>query len=300
MSVDNTRKFAGKGGSYQQHRPGYAFATFEAMFKELGLTGAEAAEIVVADIGAGTGFVSCQLAGIAKVIGVEPDPSMRFIASAELDERKNTDAIGAANLLYRSNLNDSFITDGRSDSLGMIAASSIDIITSGTAAHWFAQDPNPTLAEWNRVLKPEGKVAILFSFLDVDHEATSSLVNLYKERFNVKWEELGLFRTKALSEKFIDSNSQTEASVDFILRMDKERFLNWLGTTSGPTREQFSEADLECLGDFFDKYKNKKLFKDVGDEAPKEVIEILYKSSVYVGALKGREVNAELERAARK
>ncbi len=300
---DNTKLFAGKGQKYHEHRPGYAFATFEHLFKSIGIAGNPQTELVVLDVGAGTGFGMSQLAGVAKVISVEPDPSMREIAKADLERRQSNGSTDnnrfLLGTLYQSNIDASTVIDGTSDKLPTVADKSIDLIFSGTAAHWFVPSQEATLGEWDRVLKPEGKVAILFSFLDVEHGTTNSLAELYKQRFDVQWEKLGLFQTKALTERFVDGNSIDEASVNFVLRMDREKFLSWLGTTSGPTREKFSPEDLECLNRFFDANKNKELHKEIGDKEPKEVIEILYKSTAYIGVLKGREVAVETPTAAR-
>ena len=72
--MDNTSRFTGRADVYAKARPGYAAE----LIKKLSAWAELSPASTVADIGAGTGIFSAQLAAIgARVIAVEPNDDMR-------------------------------------------------------------------------------------------------------------------------------------------------------------------------------------------------------------------------------
>ncbi|HEX9002361.1 MAG TPA: class I SAM-dependent methyltransferase [Blastocatellia bacterium] len=122
--------FSGKVAGYAAHRWNYAPAAIEHIVQTAQLT----AGSVVADIGAGTGMLGEHFLGRAgRVFAIEPNAEMRQAASFEM-------------------------LDGRSDAT-TLPDRSVDLIAVGRAIHWFP--PESTKAEFQRILKPGGFLAVL-------------------------------------------------------------------------------------------------------------------------------------------
>lgn len=132
------QNFSGKEGSYARHRWNYAPAAIDFMLQTAELPAAA----VVADIGAGTGMLTAHFLGrVGRVIAVEPNAGMRQTLAATLGAQ--------ADLL---------VLDACADATTLPAAS-VDLIAVGRALHWFP--PAPTRAEFARILKPAGWLAVL-------------------------------------------------------------------------------------------------------------------------------------------
>jgi SAM-dependent methyltransferase len=98
----------------------------------------------VVDIGAGTGLSTMLWAGIAdQVTALEPSADMRAVLAAKV-------AAGPAAPTRFT------VADAVAERTGLPAASA-DIVTAGTAMHWF--DPVRALPEIRRVLRPGGLLA---------------------------------------------------------------------------------------------------------------------------------------------
>jgi SAM-dependent methyltransferase len=132
--------FSSKVIDYLASRPDYPAALFEFLRVECNLhRGA-----MVADIGAGTGLLTQGLLAQGySVVAVEPNAAMRAAA-----DRLLTGIHG-----YRS-------AEGAAESIPA-PASSVDLITAGQAFHWF--EIETARAEFRRVLRPRGKVALVWN-----------------------------------------------------------------------------------------------------------------------------------------
>lgn len=129
--------FAGKAEDYASFRPDYSSAAIETLLARVRL----GADDDVADLGSGTGLLTRHLLTRARrVYGIEPAEDMRRVAEARFGESFTS----VAAVAERTTLPDN----------------SIDVVTSGNAFHYF--DPLATRAEVTRILRPGGRVAVLF------------------------------------------------------------------------------------------------------------------------------------------
>ena len=130
--MDVTDRFSDRVEAYTRYRPGYP----EALVDALGLGGLD-----VADVGAGTGVFTALLAPRAgRVVALEPNTPMREALQRALP--------GVQAL------------PGRAEATGLPDAS-VDVLTCAQAFHWF--DPEAFRAEAARVLRPGGRVAVVFN-----------------------------------------------------------------------------------------------------------------------------------------
>jgi SAM-dependent methyltransferase len=122
--------FARSAEAYELGRPGYPAAALEPLGLSPGL--------VVLDLAAGSGKLTRPLlASGAEVIAVEPVAEMRALLPAEVDA-----------------------LDGTAESIPL-GAGSVELVTVAQAFHWF--DGDAALAEIHRVLRPGGRLALLWN-----------------------------------------------------------------------------------------------------------------------------------------
>lgn len=132
------RAFDGLAATYAAHRPSYPSAIIDALVAPIG--GPAPAQAL--DVGCGTGISTRLLAerGLA-VVGIDPNADMLAMARAA----------GPATIEYRI---------GSAERTGC-ADASIDLVLAAQAFHWFA--PSAALAEFARILRPGGRVALLWN-----------------------------------------------------------------------------------------------------------------------------------------
>jgi ubiquinone/menaquinone biosynthesis C-methylase UbiE len=70
---------------------------------------------------------------------------------------------------------------GTAEATGLPDAS-VDLVSCFQAFHWF--DPTPTLLEFHRILKPTGRLAVVWNNRDLDDELTQSYTQLVKTASN--------------------------------------------------------------------------------------------------------------------
>ncbi len=140
-------KFNGMGKIYSKYRPAYSFNFIDYLFTNVGISQSS----IIADIGSGTGILTKQLLEKdSKVYGIEPNADMRVIAETNLKSfSKFTSVNGSAENTT-------------------IADNSIDYITVAQAFHWF--DRERFKKECQRILKPEGKVILVWNSWDNKNE----------------------------------------------------------------------------------------------------------------------------------
>ena len=137
---DPKQRFSGRAENYARHRPGYPPEVLSFLESECSLTQRWA----VADVGSGTGILSgLFLSNGNRVFGVEPNEEMRGAAERLLGgDPRFTSVAGSAEATA--------LEDG-----------GVDLVAAGQAFHWF--DPEAARAEFLRVLKPDGWVALVWN-----------------------------------------------------------------------------------------------------------------------------------------
>jgi ubiquinone/menaquinone biosynthesis C-methylase UbiE len=134
--TDTSEYFTGLADDYDRHRPGYPPAVFEAALAGLPRPAA------AADVGCGTGISSRLLAAAgATVTGIDPNRDM-------LEQARARDTPGA---VYRA---------GSAEATGLDDGS-VDLVLCAQAFHWF--DDETALAEFHRILRPGGRLALLWN-----------------------------------------------------------------------------------------------------------------------------------------
>ena len=138
-------RFSSRAELYRKYRPGYPEVAIHHLIHGLGMN----AQSRIADIGSGTGLSAEPfLKRGLRVIGVEPNPEMRRAAEDHLKAYPGFSSV-----------------NGSAEDT-TLPAQSIDFIIAATAYHWF--DPEPTRAEFRRILKPGGQVILLWNTRKID------------------------------------------------------------------------------------------------------------------------------------
>ena len=140
-----TQRFSNRVDNYIRYRPSYPREVVELLRAECGLT----LDAVVADIGSGTGkLTELLLPHTKQVFAVEPNLEMREAGERLLQEHPNFTSInGTAEVTT-------------------LPDRSVDLIVAGQAFHWF--DRERTKVEFKRILKPGGRVALIWNDRQVD------------------------------------------------------------------------------------------------------------------------------------
>jgi ubiquinone/menaquinone biosynthesis C-methylase UbiE len=146
--------FTGHAGDYSNYRNAYPQAFIEHLYEKAGFTDST----VIADIGSGTGILSRQLLSKgSKVLCVEPNQDMRAAAEQNL-----------------SGYNGFHSVNGTAEKTALDTGS-VDFVTVGTAFHWF--DETAFKAECRRILKPGGKVVLVWNSRPVNRNAGAFVIN---------------------------------------------------------------------------------------------------------------------------
>ena len=156
--MDNTQRFSGRVSNYVKYRPSYPNVYLDYLESEIGFN----RDSAVADIGAGTGILSKLLAPRVKtVFAVEPNAEMRLAAAEYCKDAPNV-----------------VVTDGSAEAT-TLPDSSVDFITAAQAFHWFKLEE--ARREFGRILKPGGRVALVWNVRDITKPFGSEYEQLIKQ-----------------------------------------------------------------------------------------------------------------------
>jgi ubiquinone/menaquinone biosynthesis C-methylase UbiE len=235
MSVHDTarRGFANAAHVYEESRPGYPDDAIRWLTEQLGL---EPGKTVV-DLAAGTGKLTRLLTPTgATVIAVEPVDEMR-----DALERTTTAASAGPGTAERTGLPDG----------------SADAVTVAQAFHWF--DGPAALTEIHRVLRPAGKLAIVYNVRDLSdpvQHAVDDLVNAHRGatpshrsgRWRTALEETELF-TPVAKREF--PNIQ---EVDADLLVHRVASISFISELPEPERRHVLDATRDIAADLPDRF----------------------------------------------
>lgn len=137
---DAKQRFSNRAADYARYRPGYPHEVLEVLRCWCSVK----PEYAVADIGSGTGLLSkLFLENGNRVFGVEPNPEMRAAGQEFLSPYPRfTSVAGSAEATT-------------------LPSESVDLVAAAQAFHWF--EVAPTRREFQRILKPKGRVTILWN-----------------------------------------------------------------------------------------------------------------------------------------
>lgn len=154
--LNSTQRFSSRVENYIKYRPHYPKAVVDLLRRDCQLSPAS----IIADVGSGTGILTELLLHNGNtVFGVEPNKEMREAAERLLCKYS----------AFRS-------INGTAEAT-TLADLSIDILTAGQAFHWFKR--NETRAEFVRILKPRGWVALMWNDRNIsDHPFFKAYENL--------------------------------------------------------------------------------------------------------------------------
>ena len=154
-------KFSGLADVYSKYRPSYPAEVLQMIRENIG------GMAVIADIGAGTGKFTrclCKLEN-AEIICAEPNADMLEKAKLSLADEARLGKVR-------------FMQTAAEDT--QLADSSVDIVTAAQAFHWF--DAAGFKAECRRILKPHGKVLLLWNTVEKDSSVAAEI-----SRICAKW-----------------------------------------------------------------------------------------------------------------
>ncbi|WP_035985879.1 class I SAM-dependent methyltransferase [Leptolyngbya sp. KIOST-1] len=146
-TLDPLGRFSDRAQDYARYRSSYPRAAIAAIL--FGLS--EPAQLVVADIGAGTGISSRLLGDLgARVIALEPNAEMRAAAAPHAQVT---------------------VQSGTAEQTGL-GDRSVDVVTCCQSFHWF--NAPPAVAEFSRILRPGGRLALLWNDWNLDDPGTAA------------------------------------------------------------------------------------------------------------------------------
>ncbi len=146
-------RFSDRATDYVKYRPSYPAAAIDAILAGLG----EPSQLTAADLGAGTGISSRLLAerGV-RVLAIEPNAEMRQAAAPHpLVEFR----------------------DGTSETTNL-PDESLDLVVCFQSFHWF--NHILTLPELRRILKPSGRLAVVWNLRDRADALTQGYTQIVK------------------------------------------------------------------------------------------------------------------------
>ncbi|MEL7121560.1 MAG: class I SAM-dependent methyltransferase [Bacteroidota bacterium] len=140
-----TTRFSDRVANYVKYRPSYPEEAITSFIREYSIS----KESTFADIGSGTGiFSKLLLEQGMNVFAIEPNLEMRTYAENHLKTYARFESMNAT--AENTGLKDQ----------------SVDVITCAQAFHWFELEP--TLKEFNRILKSKGFILLIWNERKID------------------------------------------------------------------------------------------------------------------------------------
>jgi SAM-dependent methyltransferase len=244
-TLNPRERFTERADDYVKHRPSYPTQAIDFIFEGL----APASQILAADIGAGTGIASRLLAerGV-KVIAVEPNAAMRKAAQTH------------SNVEYR---------DGGAEATSLPDAS-VDLVTAFQAFHWF--NPEPTLLEFRRILKPNGRLAVVWNNRDKNDAFTEEYNHFVRALSNNHPSKSRLELVEPLRQTQYFTSYYEHEPIPYHQELDFDGLIGRAMSTSYVPREgEGYELLVSGLRNLYERFCSKQGF-----------VYIIYQTSVYI------------------
>jgi SAM-dependent methyltransferase len=243
-TLNPLNRFSDRAADYVKYRPSYPADAIDIILEVLNTN----SQLIAADIGAGTGISSRLLAesGV-EVIAIEPNAAMREAAASHslVEFREGTAEI--------TNLPDK----------------SVDLVTCFQAFHWFNSEPS--LSEFHRILKPSGRLAVVWNNRDKEDPLTAEYSRIVREASNNHPAESRMQSVEPLLETphFFNLREYTfvyRQELDLAGLIGRAMSVSYL-PREGPTSEQVI-ADLQEL---YQRFRNSEGF-----------VYMVYRTSIYL------------------
>ncbi|MEM7553960.1 MAG: class I SAM-dependent methyltransferase [Cyanobacteria bacterium P01_A01_bin.84] len=238
-------RFSDRVEDYVKYRPSYPAAAIDKILENLTIP------ITVADIGAGTGISSRLLAqrGV-KVIAIEPNKAMRNAGIKDLKSLVEWQ-------------------DGTAETTNLPDAS-VDLITCFQAFHWF--NPEPSLSEFSRILKPQGRLAVVWNNRDRNDEFSAEYSRIIRAVSNNHPAES---RMNSVEPLFQTTYFNTFQEYTFIYQqeLDQSGLIGRAKSSSYfPHQGKVYEQAISDLENLYQQFKN-----------PQGFVYMTYVTNVYLG-----------------
>ncbi len=230
---DTIHRFNDRTEDYVRYRPTYPPDAFRAILDGLG----PPSHLIAADIGAGTGISARLLAGHGvRVVAVEPGEAMRRSADPH------------ANVAWLA---------GLAEATGL-RSESVDLILCAQSFHWFR--PVQTLREFARILKPRGRLAIMWNRRSTIDELTVG----YREAIFAAGGEVAAERMSFEADVIAESGLFATAdrmTFPHLQRLDLEGLIGRARSTSyAPKSGAAGEELLRLLRDLHERHADDRGF----------------------------------------
>ena len=245
-----TERFSGLAETYAKHRPTYPKEAIDFVLSHCGLK--EGSTVV--DVGCGTG-ISTRLLAERKlhVIGIEPNDDMRQQA-----EKASQDGADFAAIEYRT---------ANAEKTGL-PDESTDAVVAAQAFHWF--EPQSTLTEFLRILRPGGWVVLIWNERDDNDSYTKAYSSVIRTTLEARRTEDA---RQAAGQVLLDSHLFVNGSRQDIrneqLMTEEESIGRAFSCSYAPKDEAMKKAWRDGLHAIFEQYSNDRK------------VTLCYRTSVY-------------------
>ena len=230
------KRFSDRAEDYAKYRPSYPTEAIDCILNGLD----EPERLIAADIGAGTGISSRLLAdrGV-RVMAIEPNAAMKEAATPH-------------SLVQ--------FEDGSAENT-KLEDNSVDLVTCFQAFHWF--NPEPTLKEFARILKPKARLAAVWNDRDRAAEAEPHR----QDEFTAEYSQITQTASNNQSElcygteRFLRQTASfsnvTQLTFPYQQALDRKAIVGRAMSTSYiPKTGEHSEKFIEVLNKLYDKYRD--------------------------------------------
>lgn len=233
--MNNINKFSNKATKYSNYRPKYPNELIDYLIESANLQ----SDSVVVDVGCGTGILTKQLLDSnIKTIGVEPNIEMYNQAIKYL-QGYDCQLINAS--AENTQLNNSIA----------------NLVTVAQALHWF--DLDKFICEYNRILKSDGQVAILYNNMDKNDIVVSKFLNIHRTLCpSYCGFSKGINNHKDIYTEMFGENNFTTSTFENNQVLNYEAYMGYIESLSYSLNENDKnyEKYMFALNEIFNMYSN--------------------------------------------